>query len=87
MRKLSAERLITAEPLRLVLDRVMYRVISDFSDLSDGGYIYRAGDKYPRTGIANHARVVELSGRNNMRGAPLIELVERGHRPREKNAE
>lgn len=65
----------------------MYRVIADFSDLSDGGYIYRAGDKYPRTGIADHARVVKLSGRNNMRGAPLIELVERRHSTREKNAE
>lgn len=55
----------------------MWRVIADFADLADGGYIYRAGDNYPRAGKPSPARVKELSGRNNKRGAPLIERAEK----------
>lgn len=54
----------------------MWRVLSDFADLADGGYVYRAGDNYPRAGKADPARAAELSGRNNRRGAPLLEWAE-----------
>lgn len=47
-------------------------VIKDFTDLQDGGHIYRAGDKYPRSGKGKKARIDELSGVENKRGEPLI---------------
>lgn len=50
----------------------MWRVTSDFADLRDGGYVYRAGDDYPRTGEADPARIEELAGRNNRLGKPLL---------------
>lgn len=49
-----------------------YRVIKDFADAQDRGYIYRAGDIYPRAGKASESRVAELSGRINRLGQPLI---------------
>lgn len=49
-----------------------YEVIRDFTDLQDGGHIYRAGDKYPRSGKAKKARIDELSSADNKRGEPLI---------------
>ena len=53
----------------------MWRVIADFADLYDGGYVYHAGDNYPRSGKPDPHRVEQLSGRNNRRGIPLIESV------------
>lgn len=54
----------------------MYRVIHFFTDLQDNGYEYRAGDKFPRTGISvSEKRLKELATVNNKQGKPLIELV------------
>ena len=50
----------------------MWRVLTDFADLRDGGHVYRAGDNYPRAGKADPARVKELAGRNNRLGKPLL---------------
>jgi len=50
----------------------MYKVITDFADLQDGGHVYRAGDSYPRSGSADSSRVKELSGTGNKLGVPLI---------------
>lgn len=57
----------------------MYKVVSDFRDLKDGGYIYRAGDTYPRSGVKAEptaARIKELSTRENKMKKVLIEKVE-----------
>lgn len=54
----------------------MWRVLTDFADLTDGGRVYRAGENYPRSGDAEPGRAAELSGRNNKRGAPLIEWAD-----------
>ena len=53
----------------------MWRAIVDFADLLDNGRIYKAGDKYPVSGEADHTRTAELSGRNNRLGVPLIEFI------------
>lgn len=53
----------------------MYRVISDFKDLRDGGYEYKEGDTYPHTGTADASRVQQLMTPTDQRGA-LIEVVE-----------
>lgn len=50
-----------------------YRVIRDFADAQDKGYIYHAGDNYPRVGKAEKSRVSELSSAGNKLGEPLIE--------------
>jgi hypothetical protein len=52
-----------------------YVVIKDFKDLQDKNHIYRAGDKYPRSGRIKKDRAEELSGSENLRGEPLIEEV------------
>lgn len=52
-----------------------YKVISDFKDLRDGGYEYKAGDIYPHTGTADADRVQHLMTPTEQRGA-LIEVVE-----------
>lgn len=55
----------------------MYRVIKAFTDLHDGDHPYRAGDPFPRKGVAvSKARLAELSGSSNKQGMPLIELFE-----------
>ena len=63
----------------------MYRVVKEFYDLKDsvqtkGGSVYhcyRVGDEYPRKGAkTNNERIKELSGKENIQGTPLIELVE-----------
>ena len=44
----------------------MYIVVKSFKDLQDEGYIYHAGDNYPRRGItANSDRVKFLKGANS----------------------
>lgn len=53
----------------------MYRVISDFKDLRDGGYEYKEGDTYPHTGTADASRAQQLMTPTDQRGA-LIEVVE-----------
>lgn len=50
-----------------------YKVLTDFIDLKDGKYFYRAGDAYPRKGYkASAARVKELAGNSNRMGYALI---------------
>lgn len=54
----------------------MYKVIKYFTDLQDGNYAYHEGDIYPREGLEVLAsRFKELSGKNNLRGEPLIEKI------------
>lgn len=54
-----------------------YEVIEMFTDLQDGEHLYNVGDEYPRTGYKpSTKRIVELSGANNKRGKPLIEVVQ-----------
>lgn len=53
-----------------------YRVIYAFADLTDSKYKYEAGDKFPRRGLeVSEERILELSGRKNRAGRPLIEEV------------
>lgn len=52
-----------------------YQVVVDFTD-KETKHIYRQGDKYPVKGRTRKARVEELLSSNNMRGQPLIRLVE-----------
>lgn len=55
----------------------MYRVISAFNDLLDGGFLYKVGDEYPRRGYsATDKRVQELLSSSNKQQKPLIEAVE-----------
>lgn len=51
----------------------MWRVLEDFADLHDNRHVYHKGDNYPYAGVANKARLDELSGMNNRFGRPLIE--------------
>ena len=63
----------------------MYRVIHRFKDLLDDGYIYEAGDNYPRPGLdAPAARLTELATKTNRRGIPLIEQVGEEKKPTRK---
>ena len=55
-----------------------YQVIHRFRDLQDDEHIYEVGDKYPRKGRSNKARVEELSSTENKIGVPLIEEIEGG---------
>lgn len=55
----------------------MYKVVKDFTDLTDNNHVYLAGDTYPRKGAKPDAkRVDELSSKFNKRGEVLIEAVE-----------
>ena len=50
-----------------------YRVIETFSDMTDGGYTYKAGDLYPRIGYApTEKRIKELGTGANALGRKLI---------------
>lgn len=52
----------------------MYRVIKSFSDLQDNGFVYKAGDTFPRLGKeVTENRLKELSSKENKRGEKLIE--------------
>lgn len=54
----------------------MYTVIRRFADLQDEGYIYEAGDTFPRPDFdVTDERIAELAGRNNRAGYPLIAAV------------
>lgn len=51
----------------------MYTVLVRFADLQDNGYVYNAGDTYPRKGLKPTAdRINELASKRNKRGLPLI---------------
>lgn len=52
-----------------------YKVLVDFTD-KETKHIYRQGDKYPVKGRTRKARIEELLSSNNMRGQPLICLIE-----------
>lgn len=53
-----------------------YRVIAPFADKTDGNYVYKAGDYYPRKGFkASEDRIAELSSDQNNQNAPLIAEV------------
>lgn len=52
-----------------------YQVLVDFT-CKETKHIYREGDKYPVKGRTKKARIEELLSANNMRGQPLICLVE-----------
>jgi hypothetical protein len=52
----------------------MYKVIKSFSDLQDNGFVYKAGDIFPRLGKeVTENRLKELSSKENKRGEKLIE--------------
>lgn len=53
-----------------------YKVIRPFSDLQDNGYIYNAGDFYPRDGYeTTEERIQELATTNNKLGKVFIQKV------------
>ena len=53
-----------------------YVTLSEFADLQDSNYIYKAGDAYPRDGYAPSAeRIEELSTAKNRLHKPLIQAV------------
>ena len=63
----------------------MWRVLKDFADFADDGYVYHAGDLYPRKAAGtNDARVVQLMGRSNKCGVPLIEPYKPEEKPPKK---
>lgn len=71
----------------------MYKVVQFFHDLQDytttkNGTVYHAynvGDTYPRRGYdPSEERIKELSGKDNIRGVTLIELVEEQEKPVEE---
>ena len=74
----------------------MYKVIHFFHDLQDShttkdGTVYHAynvGDTYPRDGYKpSEDRIKELSGRDNIRGIPLIEEQEKAPKRKAKSEE
>lgn len=74
----------------------MYKVTHFFHDLQDShttkdGTVYHAynvGDTYPRDGYKpSDDRIKELSGRDNIRGIPLIEEQEKAPKRKAKSEE
>ena len=74
----------------------MYKVTHFFHDLQDShttkdGTVYHAynvGDTYPRDGYKpSDDRIKELSGRDNIRGVPLIEEQEKAPKRKAKPEE
>ena len=74
----------------------MYKVTRFFHDLQDShttkdGTVYHAynvGDTYPRDGYKpSEDRIKELSGRDNIRGIPLIEEQEKAPKRKAKPEE
>lgn len=50
-----------------------YVVVHEFADMQDGGFVYTAGDTYPRKGVKpSEIRVAELLSSTNRIGEPLI---------------
>lgn len=56
----------------------MYKVIHDFADMQDNGYLYRTGNVFPR-GVVNvdSARIAILLSNSNRMGLPLIAKVDK----------
>lgn len=55
----------------------MYKVIHFFTDLQDNSHPYNVGETFPRDGVSvTVERLEELSGKNNLQGKPLIQLVD-----------
>lgn len=55
----------------------MYKVVKYFTDLQDNGHAYKIGDIFPRDGMkVTDDRIAKLSGKDNLRGVPLIEKIE-----------
>ena len=52
-----------------------YKVLVDFTD-KETKHIYRTNDKYPYKGRTKKVRIEELLSSKNMRGQPLICLIE-----------
>ena len=52
-----------------------YKVLVDFTD-KENDHIYRTNDKYPVKGRTRKGRIEELLSSNNMRGQPLICIVD-----------
>ena len=58
----------------------MYKVIKSFSDLQDNGFIYEAGDVFPRLGKeVTQERTDELATKNNKRKEVLIQYIKEHH--------
>lgn len=63
----------------------MYIVIEDFFDLQDENRHYAVGDVFPRDGfVVTPTRLSELSGRDNLRGRPLIAEKKEEPKPKRK---
>lgn len=59
-----------------------YKVIRDFADLQDDGYIYRVGDVFPHgDDVVDNARLLELSTTANKLGMILIKAVKEADDP------
>ena len=52
-----------------------YEVLVDFTD-RETKHVYRVNDKYPYKGRTKKVRIEELLSSNNMRGQPLICLID-----------
>ncbi len=52
-----------------------YQVLVDFTD-RETKHVYRVNDKYPFKGRTKKVRIEELLSSNNMRGQPLICIVD-----------
>ena len=52
-----------------------HQVLVDFTD-KETKHVYREGDKYPVKGRTRKVRIEELLSSKNMRGQPLICLIE-----------
>ena len=52
-----------------------YQVLVDFTD-KETKHVYRTNDKYPVKGRTRKGRIEELLSSNNMRGQPLICVME-----------
>lgn len=65
----------------------MYKVIVYFTDKQDNDHVYRAGDKFPRSGLKVSAeRLKELASASNLRGKPVIEEIKTEKKSGAKNA-
>lgn len=61
-----------------------YTVLRSFTDSQDDNYVYRPGDKYPRSGRGKKERIEELSGTNNALGKAVIQEVTESQETDEK---
>ena len=52
-----------------------YKVLGDFTD-RETKHVYRVNDKYPFKGRTKKVRIEELLSDTNMRGQPLICVME-----------